>query len=119
MGIRLNALTCLASSFMMLSTISGAQQIAFSTGDLVFKGDLRFRHEQISQEGAKQRDRERIRARMSDTATVDPKVNFIFGVASGSNNDPISSNQDMGADSPTSRFGSTRRTSTGRLRSAA
>lgn len=74
-----------------------AQQIAFPTGDLVFKGDLRYRHEQISQEGTNQRDRQRIRARMSVTATVDPKVNFIFGVASGNSNDPISSNQDLGA----------------------
>lgn len=82
---------------VILPRAAGAQQIAFSTGDLVFKGDFRYRHEQISEEGSNQRDRERIRARMSVTATVDPKVNFVFGIASGSGNDPISSNQDMGA----------------------
>jgi len=81
---------------VIIYSVADAQQIAFSTGDLVFKGDLRYRHEQISQEHTKQRDRERIRARMSVSAMIDPKMNFIFGVASGSNNDPISSNQDMG-----------------------
>jgi hypothetical protein len=82
----------------VIPAISHSQgQIAFSTGDLTFKGDFRYRHEQISQEGLDQRDRERIRARMSVTAAVDSKVNFIFGFASGSNNDPISSNQDLGA----------------------
>lgn len=96
MSFRLYVLVCLVCTSVLFSAVPEAQQIAFSTGDLVFRGDLRYRHEQISQEGARQRDRERIRARMSVTATVDPKVNFIFGVASGSNNDPISSNQDMG-----------------------
>ena len=84
-----------ASAFNPCSSI--AQQIAFSTGDLTFKGDLRYRHEQISQEGNDQRDRQRIRARFNVTAAVDSKVNVFFGLASGSNNDPISSNQDLGA----------------------
>jgi hypothetical protein len=76
--------------------ISFPQQIAFSTGDLTFKGDLRYRHEQISQEGLKQRDRERIRARFNVLAAVDSKVNLLLGFASDSSNDPISRNQDIG-----------------------
>ncbi|MDP2983366.1 MAG: putative porin [Candidatus Latescibacter sp.] len=70
-------------------------QIAFSTGDLVFKGDLRYRHEYIKQENTDQRDRQRLRARLNMTATVDKSVNFIFALASGSSDDPISSNQDL------------------------
>jgi len=70
------------------------QQIASPTGALVFNGDLRYRHEQISQEGTVQRDRQRFRARLSVTAAVDPKVNFIFSLVSGSN-DPGPYDQDM------------------------
>jgi hypothetical protein len=90
-------MTMLVAASIFCPTASNAQQIAFSTGDLTFKGDLRYRHEQISQEGSDQRDRQRIRARFNVTAVVDPKVNIILGIASGSNNDPISSNQDLGA----------------------
>jgi hypothetical protein len=90
-------LTCIAATCLFSGVSFADPQIAFSTGDLAFKGDLRYRHEQISQEGLDQRDRQRIRARLYVAATVDPKVNFLFGLASGSPNDPISSNQDMGA----------------------
>ena len=80
----------------ILPAVSHSQgQIAFSTGDLVFKGDLRYRHEYIKQEGAGQRDRQRLRARLNMTAIVDKKVNFIFALASGSTDDPVSSNQDL------------------------
>jgi hypothetical protein len=96
--VRLRLTIC----FLATLTLSGffplhpsAQQIAFSTGDMVFRGDLRYRHEQISQEGQKQRDRERIRARFHVTAIVHPRANIILGIATGSNNDPISSNQDL------------------------
>ncbi|MFA6472860.1 MAG: putative porin [Candidatus Latescibacterota bacterium] len=88
----------LISVMGIVPSVSHSQgQIAFSTGDIVFKGDLRYRHEQISQEGSKQRDRERIRARFNLTATVDPKINLIIGLASDSSTDPISRNQDLGA----------------------
>lgn len=86
----------LISIIGIIPAVSNSQgQIAFSTGDLVFKGDLRYRHEYIKQEGTVQRDRQRLRARMNMIATVDKKVNFIFALASGSSDDPISSNQDM------------------------
>ena len=80
----------------ILPAVSHSQgQIAFSTGDLVFKGDLRYRHEYIKQEDTDQRDRQRLRARLNMTATVDKSVNFIFALASGSTDDPVSSNQDL------------------------
>lgn len=90
----ITGLTTLIAASSLLTGSAGAQQIAFSTGDLTFKGDLRYRHEQISAEGAKQQDRQRIRARMNVTAVVAPKVNFVFGIASGSG-DPVSSNETL------------------------
>jgi hypothetical protein len=64
------------------------------TDRIKFKGDLRYRHELIDEEGKDQRNRQRIRARIGLDARLTRNVSLGFQLASGSD-DPISTNQTL------------------------
>ncbi len=57
-------------------------------------GDLRYRHEYFNVEGAKDRNRQRIRARVGLTAKLTDTVDLGFQLATGSM-DPVSTNQTL------------------------
>ena len=60
-----------------------------------WKGDFRYRYENIDQEGKDGRNRSRIRARTHLEADVSPTVEVGIGLATGGD-DPVSSNQTIG-----------------------
>ncbi len=60
--------------------------------DIKFKGDVRYRHETIDEEGKDKRNRDRLRARLAAEAKVNDSVNAVIGLSSG-DADPVSSNQ--------------------------
>jgi hypothetical protein len=60
-----------------------------------WKGDFRYRYENIDEEGKDSRNRSRIRARVGLEAEVTPTVQFGFGLATGGD-DPVSANQTLG-----------------------
>ena len=74
-----------------------AQSIAAGKGldwasRVKLKGDFRYRHESIDEEGRAQRDRQRIRARFGLEAKVNDTVSAGFQIATGSTDDPRSTN---------------------------
>ena len=60
-----------------------------------WKGDFRYRYEEIDQEGRDDRSRHRIRARAALLAKVEENVEVGLGLASGGD-DPVSTNQTLG-----------------------
>ena len=60
-----------------------------------WRGDFRYRYENIKVEGRDSRNRQRIRARMDLEADVSETVQIGLGLASG-DEDPVSSNQTLG-----------------------
>jgi len=60
-----------------------------------WKGDYRFRYEEIDQQGKDDRERYRIRARPALIAKTSDTTEVGFGLATGSD-DPVSSNQTLG-----------------------
>lgn len=61
-----------------------------------WKGDLRYRHEMIDEEGRDQRDRQRIRARFGLDAKVSDQLNASLQIATGDPLDPRSTNSTLG-----------------------
>ncbi|MFH1893123.1 MAG: putative porin [Candidatus Zixiibacteriota bacterium] len=59
------------------------------------KGDLRYRHEMIDQEGKDVRNRQRIRGRIGISGQVNPNIKVGVQLATGSS-DPVSTNQTLG-----------------------
>nr|WP_314559691.1 putative porin [uncultured Pseudomonas sp.] len=64
------------------------------------KGDVRFRHETVKIEGTpnnggKDKDRERIRARLGAYTEINPQVDTGIRIATGSSDDARSTNQDL------------------------
>ena len=65
-----------------------------------FKGDVRFRHETVKidgtpNNGGKDKDRERIRARLGAYTEINPQVDTGIRIATGSSDDARSTNQDL------------------------
>jgi hypothetical protein len=63
-----------------------------------FKGDVRFREETVHNDGVpnnKDQDRQRIRARLGAYSEINPQVDTGIRIATGSNDDPRSTNQDL------------------------
>jgi len=60
------------------------------------KGDFRYRHESIDEEGRDQRDRQRIRARLGVEAKVSDTLLAGFQIATGDPSDPRSTNSTLG-----------------------
>ncbi len=58
------------------------------------KGDFRYRHELTAKEGAPQRNRERVRARVSLKGQVNEQIKAVVGLATGGS-DPLSTNQTL------------------------
>jgi Putative porin len=63
--------------------------------NFTFKGDLRYRNENIDQEFAVQRNRDRIRVRAGFVAKVNDTIKTEFQLASAEGGDPRSSNQTL------------------------
>ena len=68
------------------------------------KGDLRFRHEWIDQDGKDTRNRWRLRLRLGASAQVNEDLDVNLRLASGSD-DPISTNQSLDSGFSTKNFG--------------
>jgi Putative porin len=62
--------------------------------NLKIKGDLRYRHEMIDEEGKNTRNRHRIRARVQVKGKVNDSMDLVVQLASGSS-DPVSTNQTL------------------------
>ncbi|MHC8335218.1 putative porin [Pseudomonas sp. LB3P25] len=63
-----------------------------------FKGDVRFREETVHNDGvpnSKDQDRQRIRARLGAYSEINPQVDTGIRIATGSNDDARSTNQDL------------------------
>lgn len=81
---------------MGLCLAAGAAQGQEWYETMKFKGDVRFRHERIDDSSADDvRDRERVRARLSADARLNPQVNAVIGVTTTEGGDPISGNQTL------------------------
>lgn len=84
-----------ALTMFALFCMAGAQADAADwTEKVKVKGDLRYRHEYTDQEGALERHRQRVRARIGIEANLDDGVKLAFRLASGSS-DPVSTNQTL------------------------
>lgn len=66
------------------------------TDTLSWKGDMRYRYENIDEEGKDERNRNRIRARAGLTAKPQDGLEVGFGLATGEEGDPVSTNQTIG-----------------------
>ena len=62
--------------------------------DMSMKGDFRYRHEYIDQDGKESRTRQRIRVRFGFYGDVNEEISYGVRLASGSS-DPVSSNQTL------------------------
>jgi hypothetical protein len=62
-------------------------------GVLSFSGDIRIRHEPWFQEGFADRNRSRVRLRFNATGKISDEFNAGFSLASGTWDDPVSTNQ--------------------------
>jgi hypothetical protein len=62
-------------------------------GNFNFSGDVRIRFEPFFQEGAKDRNRERVRLRFNITGKVTDEISGGFSLATGTLDDPVSTNQ--------------------------
>ena len=71
-----------------LAAVSWAERIKW-------KGDFRYRYENIDEEGKDSRNRSRIRARTNLEANISPTLDVGVGLATGGD-DPVSSNQTIG-----------------------
>lgn len=60
-----------------------------------FKGDVRFRYENIDSEGKDQRERERVRARLQAVAKPSTELEAGIGLSTTEANDPVSGNQTL------------------------
>lgn len=63
---------------------------------VTIKGDMRFRFDQIDQEGKDVRDRARIRARLGAYGKVTPELDTGIELSTTEDGDPVSSNQTLG-----------------------
>lgn len=93
------AMIAIAACSMMGAFAGQAQEAkpAASWADTVkLKGDLRYRHEQIEEDGKEDRTRHRIRARAGFEAKPSSEVDVGIRWSTAQDNDPVSSNQTLG-----------------------
>jgi hypothetical protein len=62
-------------------------------GNFSFSGDIRIRYEAFFQEGAPDRNRERVRLRFNVTGKLSDEISGGFSLATGTWDDPVSTNQ--------------------------
>jgi hypothetical protein len=77
--------------------VAGPQQPAVPAwvSNFTFKGDFRYRHEQIDQQYTDRRARDRLRMRAGFVARVNDSVQAELALATSEGNDPRSSNQTL------------------------
>jgi hypothetical protein len=78
-----------------VSEVEQSAGAASWTDRISWKGDFRYRYENIDQQGSNTRNRQRVRARPALTAQLNDTMKVGFGLATGSS-DPVSSNQTLG-----------------------
>jgi hypothetical protein len=66
------------------------------TEKVSLKGDLRYRYDNVDAEGAEERNRQRIRARLGLVAQPQDGLEVGLGLSTSSGGDPVSSNQTLG-----------------------
>lgn len=66
------------------------------TDKVTLKGDFRYRHEWIDEEGKKTRTRHRIRARVGAEAEANDELKVYFKLSTSEGGDPVSGNQTLG-----------------------
>jgi hypothetical protein len=86
-----------AASARADETSQAAPKVPAWVSALTPKADFRFRHEIIDGEGMTMRNRERIRARVGVQFALPPDVDLFVGLATGSDGDPVSTNQTLTA----------------------
>ncbi|MEJ2531895.1 MAG: putative porin [Halioglobus sp.] len=91
-GVTVEDLAATRSEVEMLKKQNAASSWA---ENIKWKGDFRYRYEEIDQEGRDERTRHRIRARAAMIARVEENVEVGLGLASGGD-DPVSTNQTLG-----------------------
>lgn len=79
-----------------LAQAAAAAKSADWASRVKWKGDLRYRHESIEEEGDPERTRQRIRVRLGMDAVVNDSLRAGFQVATGSASDPRSANATLG-----------------------
>lgn len=75
-----------------------APQVPAWVQDFTLKGDLRYRNENIEQQYATDRNRDRLRVRAGFSAKVNETIRAEFQLATSEGNDPRSSNQTLGGE---------------------
>lgn len=93
-GVALQAQTQALDAQVVQQTSAGSS--ADWTSKVSLKGDLRYRHEMISDDAASaDRNRDRIRARINLEARATDTLKLGFGLATSENGDPRSTNQSL------------------------
>lgn len=88
----------LAATNAEVNTLKNQNAESSWTDRVAWKGNFRFRYEDIHQEGSDDRERYRVRARPSLAAKITDNIEVGFGMVTGSD-DPISGNQTLGGGS--------------------
>ena len=88
----------LAATNAELSTLKEQNTKTSWAERIKWKGDYRFRYEEIDQQGKDDRERWRVRARPALVANTSDNTEVGFGLATGGD-DPVSSNQTLGGGS--------------------
>ena len=87
-----------AANQVKKSDLSAFEQKVAWAAKTKFKGDVRVRHENIKIDGesdGKNKDRQRIRARLGAYTQINPQVNTGIRIATGGGDDARSTNQDL------------------------
>jgi hypothetical protein len=84
-----------AVSREQVAALEKRKSAASWTETVRWKGDFRYRYENIDEEGRDDRDRNRVRARAALIANLPDDIEVGLGVASGGD-DPVSTNQTLG-----------------------
>src|SRR4051812_21083278 len=87
--------------FCLIGAVCGQVAVAADNSEASsskLKADFRYRHEYISpgSSGATSRNRDRIRFRASDELGIEDNLTLNFGLATGENTDPVSTNTTLG-----------------------
>jgi hypothetical protein len=88
----------IAQTAKKTDTLSAFDQKLAWAAKTQFKGDVRFRQETVKNDGVpnnKDQDRQRIRARLGAYSEINPQVDTGIRIATGSNDDARSTNQDL------------------------
>lgn len=86
-----------ATILLLITGVAGLAGSSFAADwweNVKIKGDLRYRHEMISEEGKDARNRQRIRARLAVEGKVNNEMKAAIQLATGSD-DPVSTNQTL------------------------